>query len=477
MKKKLGAILAACLMACLPLVGCGRDNKIPEFKMPPGGFDTGKPVTIKFYHTMGQSKQKILSDYIKEFNKLYPNVTVDADHVFGKYEDVRDKIVVEMTTGDQPSLAYCYPDHVALYNEANAVLPLNGFQPDGEYKDMTVTNALNQTEPLGYSREQVDSFFEAYYNEGYQFGNGKTMYTLPLAKSTEVMYYNKTYFTANNIQVPTTWDELKTVCQTIKGDEEAGVTGIAPTVTPLGYDSEANWFITMCEQYGSEYTSATGKKYRFNNDKNKQFVSEFNEWYKKGYLTTQGLNSNSYTSTLFKEQKIYMCIGSSAGASYQMPDRVQGSRPFEVGIAAIPQVDPSKPKAISQGPSLCIFKKENSQEVLASWLFAKFLTTSIEFQAQFSFDSGYAPVIKTATENEIYQAGINAADGYDNLVQLAVKTCMANSSSYFTSPAFMGSSKARDEVGDLMLAVFAGKNINTAFKNAVAECEHFASSN
>lgn len=475
--------MLAGMMACLSfggLVGCGGGkDKVKDFVMPDGGFDMEKQVEIKFYHTMGQSKQKILARHIAEFNKLYPNIKVNVDRSFGKYDDVRDAIVTEINAGEQPNLAYCYPDHVAMYNEAKAVLPLNDFLPDGDFKDITVTPVGKKAEPIGYTKAQKEDFFEAYYKEGYQFGDGKTMYTLPLAKSTEVIYYNKTFFKDNNLTVPTTWDEMEIVCKKIKeGDDTTPALGKAGT-TPLGYDSEANWFITMCEQSGSKYTSSTGKKYLFNNATNKAFVTRFKGWYDKGYVVTQATNGNAYTSSLFTDQKIYMCIGSSAGASYQMPDRVtvggQSVRPFEVGIAPIPQVNPDKPKAISQGPSICIFKDNDPQKVLASWLFAKFMTTNLDFQAEFSFDSGYSPVIKTVTENKIYQAGINDADGYDNLIQLSIKNCMEYSDSYFTSPAFVGSSRARDEVGKLMAAVFSGtKTVDAAFKSAVSTCEHFA---
>lgn len=484
MKKKFGAIMLAGMMTCLSLgglIGCGGSAKakVKDFVMPKDGFDLTKTVEIDFYTTMGQSKQDILKDYIAEFNKIYPNIKVNySDHIFGKYEDVRDKIIPEINAGQQPNLAYCYPDHVAMYNEAGAVLPLNDFLPDGDFKNVMVKGAGGKDEPIGYTKEQVDAFFPAYYKEGFEFGDGKTMYTLPLAKSTEVLYYNKTFFDDHNLTAPKTWDEMEEVCKKIK-DGDGTTAALAKDKTPLGYDSEANWFITMCEQYNSPYTSSTGKKYRFNNETNRKFVTKFKGWYDKGYVITQATNNNAYTSNLFKEQKIYMCIGSSAGASYQMPDRVTvngvSTRKFEVGIAPIPQVNPDKPKAISQGPSICIFKDNDDQKVLASWLFAKYLTTSIDFQAEFSFDSGYAPVIKTATENEIYQEGIAEADGYDNLIQQAVKTCMANSDSYFTSPAFVGSSRARDEVGKLMAAVFSGtKTVDAAFKSAVSTCEHFA---
>ncbi|MDE6201168.1 MAG: extracellular solute-binding protein [Clostridiales bacterium] len=468
MKKKIGAIVLACMMSCLSfvsLVGCGGGNKkVKDFVMPDGGFDTTKKVEITFYHTMGADLRKVLTDYIAEFNELYPNIKVTEDAI-GKYEDVRDQIVTEINAGKQPDLAYCYPDHVALFNQSNSVLSLNGFLPDGEYKDVTVTNAKGETEPIGFTQEQKDAFIQGYYNEGFQFGDGKNMYTLPFSKSTEVLYYNKTFFETNNLKVPTTWDEMEEVCAKIKE--------LVPSCTPLGYDSEANWFITMCEQSGSAYTSSNGKLFRFDNKTNREFVTRFKGWYDKGYFTTQNINK-TYTSNLFKAQTSYMCIGSSAGAKNQIPARVDGEYPFEVGITSVPQVNPENPKVISQGPSICIFKQNDPQRVLASWLLAKFLTTNIGFQAQFSSVSGYVPVLTTVTENKTYSDNLNAANGYEKTPFLAAKVCMEQASAYYTSPAFVGSSKARDEVGNLMQAVFTNsKTVDAAFKDAIEECEYF----
>ena len=105
---------------------------------------------------------------------------------------------------------------------------------------------------------------------------------MPFSKSTEVLYYNKTFFDEHDLTLPTTWDELEALCRQIKA--------IDPTCIPLGYDSEANWFITMCEQYGSPYTSAEeGNHFLFNNDTNKAFVREFRQWYKDGLITTQAI--------------------------------------------------------------------------------------------------------------------------------------------------------------------------------------------
>ncbi|MBQ4601014.1 MAG: extracellular solute-binding protein [Oscillospiraceae bacterium] len=435
-----------------------------NFTVPEGGYD-GSAVTITFYNTMGASLQAVLTTYIEEFNKLYPNITVVTEQI-GNYDDVRSQISTEIPEGNQPNLAYCYPDHVALYNLAKAVTQLDSLIES----DIEITRADGTTEILGLTDEQKADFIEGYYNEGKQFGDG-LMYTLPMSKSTEVLYYNKTFFDANNLTVPTTWDEMEALCKQIKT--------IDPAAIPLGYDSEANWFITMCEQYGSPYTSASGDHYLFHNDTNVEFVKKFRTWYQNGYMTTQNIHGG-YTSGLFTAEgndiKSYMSIGSSAGATHQLPGvGDNGQRPFEVGIATIPQVDASNPKVISQGPSLCIFQKSNPQEVIASWLFAKYLTTTVEFQAEFSMASGYVPVLKSVSENPLYQDFINSADGGNFIAALSAKVCLEQENAYYTSPAFNGSSKARDEVGALMtkcLTETDESKIEGYFEDAIDECEY-----
>ena len=474
MKKGFVAVLllmALCLNS-IAMIGC---NKAPggavaaDFVIPEGGYD-GSEVTINFYHTMGANLREVLDRYIAEFNKLYPNIHINHQQV-GSYDDVRDQIKTEITVGNQPHIAYCYPDHVALYNLAKAVTTLD----DLIASDVTVTRADGSTDIIGLTDEQVADFIQGYYAEGQQFGDGK-MYTMPLSKSTEVLYYNKTFFAANGLTPPTTWDEMEALCKKIKE--------IDPTCIPLGYDSESNWFITMCEQSGSDYTSATGEHFLFDNDTNRAFVTRFRDWYQKGYVTTQEL-SGAYTSELFKAQdgtKSYMSIGSSAGATHQRPAKVNEAYPFDVGITTIPQVNPAEPKVISQGPSLCIFKKNNPQEVIASWLFVKYLTTTVEFQAEFSMASGYVPVIKSVGENEIYKTEfLDKADGGDFISALSAKICLEQESAYYTSPAFNGSSTARDQVGLLMQKCLSGdagsdvaSMIKKAFEDAVAECRYQA---
>ena len=467
MKKRIVAILLALsvLMSLAMLTGCNNNSgNSGNFVIPEGGCD-GSEVTIRFDHTMNASYAEVLDRHIAEFNKLYPNIKVEHGQV-GGYDDVRDNIAVQLTVGTQPNMAYCYQDHVALYNISKKVVSLDAFIDS----TIEITRADGTTEILGLTDAQKADFIEGYYQEGKKFADGK-MYTLPMSKSTEVLYYNKTFFEANNLTVPTTWDELEEVCKKIKE--------IDPKSIPLGYDSEANWFITMCEQLNSPYTSATGENFQFDNETNRQFVARFRDWYKKGYITTQKI-LGSYTSELFKSTstvKSYMSIGSSAGATHQRPAKgADGNYPFEVGIATVPQADANNKKVISQGPSLCIFQSENPQEVVATWLFVKYLTTNVEFQAEFSITSGYVPVLKSVAQNEVYAAHLAKADGGDYITGLAAKVCLDQQDAYYTSPAFVGSSDARDAVGLLLQSALVDSNTDTnavldkVFKEALTSC-------
>ena len=90
--------------------------------------------------------------------------------------------------------------------------------------------------------------------------------------------------------------------------------------------------------------------------------------------------------------------------------------------------------------------------------------------------SGYVPVLKSVASNPAYAEFIGKADGGDFVSALSAKVCLEQENAYYTSPAFNGSSKARDQVGSLMTKCLAYEGegfedfINQAFEDALAEC-------
>ncbi len=500
--RKIIALLLLVVMT-LGIVACGGNTPTPtppsnnnnnnnnnnqtsekvRWEVPAEGFDTDAEITITFSHTMGKNLSTVLERYIKKFNEIFPNITIEHSQI-GGYDEVRDQTNKQLTAGNQPNIAYCYPDHVALYNVTKKVIPLDNLIES----TLAVQGADGSSMILGLTDAQKSDFIKTYYNEGAAFDAAGTMYTMPLSKSTEALFYNKTFFDEHNLKVPTTWEEMEAVCQQIKDILKSDDKTANDTDIPLGYDSEANWFITMTEQYGSPYTSTDkNDHFLFNNKTNRDFVKWFREWYQKGYVTTKELYG-AYTSKLFTntdptKPSCYMCIGSTGGASNQIPIGEDNSFPFEVGVAAIPQVNPEKPKAISQGPSLCIFSQvgdkdsfDDKQEVLASWLFVKYLCTTPEFQAAFSMTSGYMPVINSAKEMPQYANWLNNANSTGNLVAAVAKLAFEQADAAFVSPAFNGSTKARDQVGALIQFCFTNTEadveamIKKAFADAITEC-------
>ena len=127
--------------------------------------------------------------------------------------------------------------------------------------------------------------------------------------------------------------------------------------------------------------------------------------------------------------------------------------------------------------------KENPQEVIASWLFVKYLTTCPEFQIEFSMASGYIPVLKSVMNYSFYTNWLSHADGGTYIAALSAKVCMEQEAAFFVAPAFNGSSQAREEVGLLLCNALSfspnsgetvEEMINRLFKNAIAECEYLS---
>ena len=108
---------------------------------------------------------------------------------------------------------------------------------------------------------------------------------------------------------------------------------------------------------------------------------------------------------------------------------------------------------ISQGPSVCIFNKEDPQEVLASWLFAQYLLTN-DVQIAYSQTEGYVPVTSKAQQSDVYQDYLNRAgednDLYYDVKIAASKLLLDNTDNTFVTPVFNGSVSLRNAAGQMI---------------------------
>lgn len=467
MKKKSFILAIASLLvlgAASTLTSCGSDGR----------------TEIVFWHTMGKNNQEKLNAMIDEFQKKYPQYKV-THSAQGGYTDIESKIRKAIPAKRVPTMAFCYADHVAGYgtntvdltpyiNSTEKVLDKNGKETD---------------EIVGLTEAEKADYIQGYWEEGSEYIR-EGFYSAPFSKSTEVIFYNASFFKKHNLPLPTKWESddpndltaMWNLCQKIKE--------IDSTITPLGYDSDDNMFITLCAQYGIPYTSIKDGKgsFDFNNDQAKALVKRLKGYYDKGLFTTKGTTpDNTYTSTLFKNQKLVMSIGSTGGTSYNVPKQNNGEYEFDAQVAQIPQQNTERDYAISQGPSICFFKntKITDEQVKASWLFYKFIT-SPENSAMYAILTGYEPVRTSSYETQQYKDHLAKLKTEEETLytRVAILTSAQKvRNSYFASPAFKGSSTARQQCGGIItLTMFADaskgdidEKINTIFDDALEECK------
>ena len=464
MKKLFTLVLLS--VCALIFVGCGPAEE-------PVDYDH----TIVFYSTQGDKLQQKTAIAITAFEKKYPGWTV-LHQTIGGYDDVKEKVIGDLQAKVQPDLAYCYPDNVALYLQTSKVVDMSTLIASGEQNVKVLNEAdewVDKSVVIGYTAEEIADFVPGYYAEGLatnfakyeDYGYESTaMLTLPFVKSTELLYYNKTALDKCGLPVATTWDELWEQAPTLSKK--------FPTATVLGYDSEANWFITMCEQNGWGYTSAEGNHYTFNNPQTTAWLQQLNEYFNEGYIVTQE-QYGSYTSNLFTKGQddggLIYCVGSSGGASYQATTK------FEWGVAPIPgskQADDTvNYSVISQGPSLVMLESEqvSSPEVteekkLMTFLFIKELLDPM-FQAAFSIESGYNSCRISTAEVDAYVKHLEGT----SITAVAAQVTSSLSDRFFTSPAFIGSSTARTQVGNALVFALTGeKSPEKALRDAYSNC-------
>ena len=129
---------------------------------------------------------------------------------------------------------------------------------------------------------------------------------------------------------------------------------------------------------------------------------------------------------------------------------------------------------ISQGPSICIFNKSDTNEVLASWLFAQYLLTN-DIQIAYSQTEGYLPVTSKALNSDVYKEYIDNS-GIDNLQHYSVKIDATKivrdySDKTFVTPVFNGSASLRNAAGQMIeesvKALRRKKDVNDEFFNTL----------
>lgn len=418
---------------------------------------------VVFWHTFGKANQELLDTMIRDFEKENPDIKITASSQ-GGYPEIYQKLSSAIAAGDVPAMATCYADHVADYLKSNSVVDISQYlQSD----TLGFTPEEGSHEEGGTTVYGAQDYVKGYWDEGVSYQK-EGCYSVPYAKSTEVMFYNKDFFDRHHLTVPTTWDEMwaltKKITEEIWADKDFA--GDDKDYYALGYDSDSNMYITLSEQMGIPYTTnenitKESDHYKFNNDQAKAMVQTLKGYYQKHYFITKGsMAQSSYTSTMFTQGRIVMTIGSTGGTTYN------DSQSFNVGIAPVPRVDATHNQIISQGPSICFLRRVSQAQKEAAWKFYKFITKTTN-SAYYAMDTGYDPVRISSYTCDYYREKMEE----DGIIQDVFKVTSTLQDRYFSSPSFVGSANARTQVGGIFATYFTGaKTLDEAFNEAYRNC-------
>lgn len=440
--------------------------------------DTEILVQTTFNDTFGQ----IFKDAITSLAKKEPKLKITYDKYSGSYSDLKDEVVKGVPADNYPDVVAAYPDSVADFITAGVPLKMDKYMDNEEY---------------GWTAEEKADFYEAYLQEGQNYSIAGT-YSLPIAKSTEAMYYDSDKLIGLNLAGidPTinggaainenyinnlTWDELfnkfapallayRETLPTPEAKKAFLDTETYPDWAVVGYDSDDNLFITLAEQYGYGYTSmdqVTGTGHiDFVNDGMKNLMKKFNDAYNKKYFTTKGIigTNVNYRSNV---DAMLFSIGSTGGVNYQFSKE----NPKNVGVARIPQAPGKDAKLIQQGPSLAFLKhkgENGSNRGLGAWLFYKELTT-VQSCIAWATTTGYSPIRKSVAESDDF-LDFSDPDNFqaktsDRLKAINAAYQESTMSYLFTSPVFKGSSEARTQVAGIVTKAIGDSDLTDAELN------------
>ncbi len=468
-KKSVSCVLLGVILvgSCLGLTGCHGTKGLSAFVMPEE-FDTTREYEITFWakNDTNKTQTEIYEKAIADFQKLYPNIKVSL-RLYTDYGRIYNDVITNIATNTTPNVCITYPDHIATYlTGVNQVVPLEELFVDEKYG--LGGSQLRFDGPT--LEEMIPKFLEECSFNGHY-------YAMPYMRSSEVCYVNKTYVEAMGYTLPEklTWDFVWQVSEAAMAQDADGnylVNG-QKVMIPFIYKSTDNMMIQMLRQKGAGYSTQAGEIQLFN-DTTKELLYTIAEHGRTGAFST--FKISSYPANFLNAGQCIFAIDSTAGATWMGSDAplcdiaedklVQ----FETVVMELPQFDTANPQMISQGPSVCVFNKEDSGEVLASWLFAQYLLTN-EVQIAYAQTEGYVPVSSKAQESTEYQdylsrAGEDNSKYYDIKIQ-ATKLLLENVDNTFVTPVFNGSASLRDAAGQLIentvKAVRRSQTVDEAF--------------
>lgn len=376
MKKVLSTALVAAMVGSMAGCGASSESSTSQYKISDVNFadlKVGEDYTdlkadLKFITQRTDIIDTVFADYIKDFQTLYPNVTITYEGI----TDYADTMVTRLTTGEWGDICMI-PTTVDKDELSTYFIPYGDKAALAEKYLM-----LNQ-----WSYEDV-------------------VYGIPSVGSAQGVVYNKKVFADAGItELPKTPEDFLAALQNVKDTTDA---------IPLYTNFAANWTLTAWDAY--TLGSATGDP-AFAQDglihANNPFADRgdmtgpYAVYYTLYNAVARGLTEEDPTGTDWEGSKTMMNNGQIATmvlgswAVTQMQDA--GDNPDDVGYFTFPITVNGKQYASAEPDyNYAINANSSDDNKIAAMLYIKWLTE----ESNFAYDQGGIPIVKGAKLPEVY---------------------------------------------------------------------------
>lgn len=312
-KSKVVALLLAGLMSA-SLVSCGSGG---------GGGNTSdgnaeEQTTFTMWEIQTEENfRNIFADSVSRFEEANPGYKLE-DIVYAN-EDYKQKIAIALGSNTAPDIFVTWTGGgMQEYIDAGRITPLTEYMEKDNYKDYFMDAGVNMA--------TVDG----------------EIWAVPVENcSIAAIFYNKAMFEEHNITVPTTLEELESVCDTFLSE------GISPFALP----NKTKYFASMYYMYlvdrmaGPELfaNAAAGEDNAFFDDTFTWAAEKMQDWAKKGYFS-EGYNSldgeTGMHRTMFYNGEVAMILD----GSWVVSSFVTENEEFidNIGIFPFPTVEGGK---------------------------------------------------------------------------------------------------------------------------------------
>jgi sn-glycerol 3-phosphate transport system substrate-binding protein len=384
-------------------------------------------VEVQWWHAMGGANGERVDKIAADFNATQSDYKVVPVYK-GNYTETMTAAIAGFRAKEHPHIVQVFEVGTATMMAAKgAVYPI----------EQLMTDAGEEFDKSDYLPAVISY---------YQTPEGELL-SMPFNSSTPVLWYNADALKAAGVDVPKTWDDVKTAASALVGNGmKCGVS--------FGWQS---W--VMLENYSAWHNTEMGTKengfagfdteFTFNN--NEQLVSRLDDiasMSADGSFVYAGRRGDSLPSFTNGDCGMWMNSSAYYGSMVSQAkfDFQQTMLPLDTNAAAAPQ------NSIIGGATLWALAGHEAEEYKGV---AKFMTylSSPEVQAWWHQETGYVPITTAAYELSKTQGFYDSNPGTDTAIQqLSLNTPTANS----RGVRFGNFVQVRDVINEEMEAIWGG---------------------